>query len=122
MVVYCCRPTMNHTRWVVFLSVAACSYAAQAPPPAPVLGAVRTPPTKGANSYYVGNRAPLAPNPLIKLPLGSVRPEGWLRSQLVHETTGFSGKLEQISQFCKFEGSAWTNPSGQGQFGWEELP
>ncbi len=114
---------MNHSRWIVFVLPAALgAYAAQTQTQAPGLRAVRTPPTKGANSYYAGNRAPLAPNPLIKLPLGSVRPEGWLRSQLVRETTGFSGKLEQISQFCKFEGSAWTNPSGLGRNGWEELP
>jgi len=70
----------------------------------------------------VGNRPPLTPNPLIKLPLGSVRPEGWLRRQLVLETQGFSGKLEEISQFCKFEGNEWTSPAGQGKFGWEEVP
>lgn len=77
---------------------------------------------KGANSFYAGNRPPLEPNPLIKLPLGSVRPEGWLRHQLVLETKGFSGKLEELSQFCKFEGNEWTSPPGHGKFGWEEVP
>ena len=91
-------------------------------PALPVLRAVDTPTTKGASAYYAGNRAPLAPNPLIKLPLGSMRPEGWLRHQLVLETKGFSGKLEEISQFCKFEGNEWTSPAGQGKFGWEEVP
>ena len=43
-------------------------------------------------------------------------------SQLVLETKGFSGKLEEISQFCKFEGNEWTSPAGQGKFGWEEVP
>ena len=103
---------------VVFASAAQ----TQAPPAPPVLHAVETPSTKGANSHYAGNRPPLAPNPLIKLPLGSVRPEGWLRRQLVLETKGFSGKLEEISQFCKFEGNEWTSPAGQGKFGWEEVP
>ena len=88
----------------------------------PVLRSAETPPATGANRYYAGNRPPLAPNPLIKLPLGSVRPEGWLRHQLVLETKGFSGKLEEISEFCKFEGNGWTSPQGQGKFGWEEVP
>ena len=79
-------------------------------------------PTSGANRFYAGNRAPLAPNPLIKLPIGAIRPEGWLRRQLVLETGGFSGKLEEISQFCKFDGSGWTSPTGQGRYGWEEVP
>jgi len=84
--------------------------------------AVRTPATGGVNRYYPGNRPPLAPDPLVKLPLMSVRPEGWLRRQLVLESQGFSGKLEQISQFCKFDGNEWTSPAGEGKFGWEEVP
>lgn len=83
---------------------------------------VRVPTTRGVNRDYPGNRAPLAPDPLIKLPLGAVRPEGWLRQQLLLETKGFSGKLEEISQFCKFQGNEWTSPAGQGKFGWEEVP
>lgn len=86
------------------------------------LRTVDTPPTRGENRFYPGNRTPLAPNPLIKLPLGSVRPEGWLRHQLELEAKGFSGRLEEISQFCKYDGNEWTSPAGQGKFGWEEVP
>ena len=86
------------------------------------LRVVETPTSAGANRFYTGNRPPLAPDPLIKLPLGSIRPEGWLRHQLVLESKGFSGKLEEISQFCKFDGNEWTSPAGQGKFGWEEVP
>ena len=76
----------------------------------------------GTNSYYVGNRAPLLPSPLIKLPIGSVRAGGWLRRQLELMAEGFTGRLSGISQFCRFKGSAWTHPRGEGQHGWEELP
>ncbi len=76
----------------------------------------------GANSYYVGNRAPLEPSPLMKLPLGSVRAEGWLRRQLELMAEGFTGRLSQISRFCQFEGNAWADPRGEGENGWEELP
>lgn len=76
----------------------------------------------GENRYYPGNRAPLAPSPLIKLPIGAVRPEGWLRKQLVLEADGFSGRLTELSDFCKYQGNAWTNPKGEGDFGWEEVP
>ncbi len=95
---------------------------AQKAPAAPVLRSIDSPPASGANRYYPGNRTPLAPNPLIKLSLGSVRPEGWLRRQLVLESKGFSGKLEEISQFCKYDGNEWTSPAGHGSFGWEEVP
>lgn len=87
----------------------------------PVRSADR-PTTSGENRFFVGNRVPLAPNPLIKLPLGSIRPEGWLRRQLELEAKGFSGRLEEISQFCKYEGNEWTSPAGHGKFGWEEVP
>jgi DUF1680 family protein len=96
--------------------------AAQSASQAPAVRAVPSPPDRGVNRFYTGNRAPLAANPLIKLPVGSIRPEGWLRHQLTLETKGFSGRLEEISQFCKFEGNEWTSPAGQGKFGWEEVP
>ncbi|MGB9623676.1 MAG: beta-L-arabinofuranosidase domain-containing protein [Phycisphaerae bacterium] len=83
---------------------------------------VRVPTTAGANAFYVGNRPPLLPNPLIKLPIGAIMPKGWLREQLLLEADGMSGHLSEISKWCKPEGSAWMNPRGEGRFGWEELP
>ena len=71
---------------------------------------------------YVSNRAPLAPSPFIKLPIGSITPKGWLRQQLQLETDGMTGHLEEISRWCKFDGSAWTSADGLGDNGWEELP
>jgi hypothetical protein len=74
------------------------------------------------NGHYTGNRQPLLPSPLVKLPVGTVRPEGWLRQQLLLMADGFSGRLPELSAFCKYDGNAWTDPSGHGRFGWEELP
>jgi len=74
------------------------------------------------NPHYVGNRAPLTPSALLKLPLGSVRPKGWLRHQLSLEAEGMTGRLPEISKWCKFDGNAWGARDGQGQYGWEELP
>jgi DUF1680 family protein len=74
------------------------------------------------NRHYQGNRAPLAQAALVNLPVGAVKPEGWIRGQLVRLADGFSGRLGEISRFCKFEGNAWTTPDGSGRFGWEEVP
>lgn len=74
------------------------------------------------NSLYVSNREPLLPNPLVKLPVGSVEPDGWLKQQLSLMTDGFSGRLTEISKWCRFDGNAWVNQHGEGEFGWEELP
>ena len=83
---------------------------------------VEIPAAAGTHPFYVGNREPLLPSPLLKLPIGSITPRGWLRGQLELETQGMTGRLPEISKWCKFEGNAWTNPQGQGHSGWEELP
>jgi hypothetical protein len=76
----------------------------------------------GDNIHYPGNRAPLAPSPLMKLPIGAVKPGGWLRHQLELTADGFSGRLPEISKFCKYEGNAWVSREGSGERGWEEVP
>jgi hypothetical protein len=83
---------------------------------------VKTPPTNVRTPFYVSNRAPLAPNPLVKLPIGAIKPKGWLLKQLQLEADGFSGRLTEISPWCKFEGNAWVSPDGKGHSGWEEVP
>jgi hypothetical protein len=81
-----------------------------------------SPPLTGRQQFYVGNRAPLRASPLIKLPVGAVQPKGWLKSQLELMREGFSGHLTDISKYCKYDGNAWTTSSGEGDFGWEEVP
>jgi hypothetical protein len=78
--------------------------------------------TNRPNSFYPGNRAPLVPSAFIKLPIGSIKPSGWVQEQLLMMANGFVGRLPEISKWCKFEGSAWTSHNGEGEFGWEELP
>lgn len=73
-------------------------------------------------ALYLGNRAPLQPSPLLKLPIGNIVPRGWLRHMLELEAEGMTGHLEEISPWCKFQDSAWASADGQGKFGWEELP
>ena len=76
----------------------------------------------GKNNLYVGNRAPLAPNPFRKLPIGAIKPEGWLKKQLDLEADGFTGRLTEISEFLKKDNNAWLAPDGRGEHGWEEVP
>src|SRR5437867_5047303 len=80
------------------------------------------PPTTGSSSFYLGNREPLLPNPLLKLPIGAIKPRGWLRQQLDFMAEGMFGRLGEVSHWCRPEGSAWMDPRGQGGAGWEELP
>lgn len=83
---------------------------------------VARPTTASANTHYVSNRPPLRRNPLIKLPVGSIQPTGWLRHQLVLLRRGMVGHLDELSRWVRAENSAWLSPEGQGEFGWEEVP
>jgi hypothetical protein len=71
---------------------------------------------------YVSNKAPLAVSPLVRLPIGSITPRGWLRKQLELEADGMGGRLPEVSKWCQYDGSAWTDPHGEGKNGWEEVP
>ena len=56
---------------------------------------VDSPATATRNNHYVGNREPLAPSPFVKLPIGSITPQGWLRRQLELEKEGMVGNHEK---------------------------
>lgn len=83
---------------------------------------VSSPVTEGENDFYVSNRNPLLPSPLIKLSIGNIRPKGWLRGQLELMADGMTGHLPELSNWCQFDVSAWASPDGQGEYGWEEMP
>lgn len=55
------------------------------------------PNTTVVNSNYLGNRAPLKPLSFIKLPVGDIKPEGWLKKYLLLQKEGLTGKLGEIS-------------------------
>jgi hypothetical protein len=80
------------------------------------------PPAGTRNQHYASNREPLTESPLVKLPTGSIRPQGWLRRQLELMRDGMIGHLPEVSKWCQIKESAWANPKGEGQYGWEELP
>ena len=86
------------------------------------VGVVAGVPPQEHSDLYIANRAPLVPSRLMKLPIGSITPRGWLRHQLELEAQGMTGRLAEISPWCRFEGSAWTDPNGKGYGGWEEMP
>lgn len=89
---------------------------------APGAKVVKHPPTDCRNAHYVSNREPLAPSPLLQLPIGSVQPRGWMKKQLELQAEGFHGHLGEISRFLAKEGNAWLDEEGQGSHGWEEVP
>jgi len=77
----------------------------------------------GYGGLYIGNRAPLEPSPLLRLPPGSIQPQGWLYAMLENQRNGLNGNQEQISPFLQFSTSDWTTTNGSGTTqGWERVP
>lgn len=74
------------------------------------------------NTNYVSNRAPLKPSAFIKLPVGSVQPEGWAKEYLIRQRKGLTGHLGEISAWLQKEDNAWLSSDGKGRWGWEEVP
>lgn len=69
------------------------------------------------NVNYDGNPVPLAQNAYIKLPLGSVKPEGWLKAQLRAQSEGLTGNLDEF--WPDLVHSAWKGGNGEA---WERGP
>jgi len=51
---------------------------------------------KKKNDFYKSNPGPLAQNAYIKLPLGAVKPDGWLKSQLEAQAAGLTGNIDEF--------------------------
>ena len=66
------------------------------------------------------NRAPLMPNSLTPLPLGSIRPEGWLLEQLDALRAGLNARLEQFwPQEAAGTAGGWLDSEASGD---ERMP
>jgi uncharacterized protein len=66
----------------------------------------------------VKDRAPLMPGAFVSLPLGSIRPTGWLRTQLEIQANGLSGHLDETWQDVG-PNSGWLGGTGES---WERGP
>ncbi|MVM31694.1 hypothetical protein GO755_16725 [Spirosoma sp. HMF4905] len=67
---------------------------------------------------YVTSRAPLAPQKYLELPLGAIKPEGWLQQQLVIMKDGATGHLDEYYPKVQND-NGWLGGKGDG---WEETP
>ncbi len=78
--------------------------------------------TAKTNQNYVGNQPPLLPLHFIKLPIGAIQPEGWVKKYLQLQRDGLTGHLGEISAWLEKNNNAWYSGNGTGDHGWEEVP
>jgi uncharacterized protein len=69
------------------------------------------------NRHYPVNTPPLRQTQFVSLPLGAVKPAGWLRDQLQVQANGLTGFLDEF--WPDLLNSAWKGKDGEG---WERGP
>jgi hypothetical protein len=72
---------------------------------------------KNINTNYKNNPEPLLQNAYIRLPLGSIKPSGWLKSQLEDQAAGLTGNLDDF--WPDLVNSSWRGGNGEA---WERGP
>ncbi len=68
---------------------------------------------------YRNNRAPLRPNPYMELPLGAIRPAGWLKELLTRQKNGMTGHLGELYPSVMGPRNGWLGGDGDQ---WERGP
>jgi len=99
---------------ILILLVLACGCSGPVAPGKPGCPA----PTEPVASRAVANRAPLRQGKYIPLPLGSIKPRGWLHRQLGLMAKGISGRLDEGWADVD-KSSAWLGGNGEA---WERGP
>ena len=67
----------------------------------------------------VFNREPLEPTSYAQLPLGAIRPEGWLKEQLQRQASSLTGHLDEVYPQVMGDNNAWLGGDGDA---WERGP
>jgi uncharacterized protein len=73
---------------------------------------------ESSSAAVIKNRAPLAQNAFYTLPLGSIRPTGWLRNQFQIQAAGLGGHLDETWADVG-SNSGWLGGTGES---WERGP
>ncbi|MBN2376848.1 MAG: glycoside hydrolase family 127 protein [Sedimentisphaerales bacterium] len=71
------------------------------------------------NSNYLTNRSPLIVKPYTELPLGAIKPSGWLEGQLKAMAANMTGHLDELYPEVLGPRNGWLGGDGDG---WERGP
>lgn len=81
----------------------------------PALGAEKN----TTNHYTRNNRYPLLQKPYMDLPIGTIKPEGWLKEQLNRMRAGMTGHLDTVYEKVMGKRNGWLGGDGDV---WERGP
>lgn len=70
-------------------------------------------------SNYPLAKAPLKQNPFIELPLGAIKPAGWLKEMLIRQRDGSTGNLDSLYPLVMNNRNGWLGGDGDQ---WERGP
>jgi len=107
------RKTRLHPVWLLWLCVLACSAG----------GAVKAsdePAGKAEAGASLFHRVPLMNGAFAMLPLGSVRPRGWLKRELRIMADGLAGHMDEFHPL--FEGNGWLGKKGPKRHSYQWAP
>lgn len=68
---------------------------------------------------YIQNKAPLQQKPFMELPLGAIKPKGWLKEMLLSQKNGATGQLDKLYPLVMGERNGWLGGDGDQ---WERGP
>ena len=80
----------------------------------PAVSVLETVRASSAGGYYAPDKAPLQPTAFQKLPLGAIKPGGWLKIQLANEADGLTGRMTETSHFLDIHNTGWTDSTKGG--------
>ncbi|MEJ7680571.1 MAG: beta-L-arabinofuranosidase domain-containing protein [Segetibacter sp.] len=68
---------------------------------------------------YTNSRTPLRQNPYLELPLGAIKPQGWLKEMLMRQRNGSTGNLDKLYPLVMNNRNGWLGGDGDQ---WERGP
>ncbi len=71
------------------------------------------------NAFYITNQKPLVAQPYTALPLGTIKPKGWLLHMLELQRNGLTGHLDSLYKVVCGSNSGWLGGTGDS---WERGP
>ncbi len=84
-----------------------------------VMATASNPSERNLSGNYLNNRYPLLTKPYMELPIGSIKPSGWMEEQLNRMVTGMTGEMDTIYEQVMGPRNGWLGGDGDV---WERGP